>query len=113
MQLLNYPYEPSHSKKGSFILSNSIMGVSASKRINEQFRNCVNRANFNNDNDIEQVMSVIVSDVDNHIDISYTWEYSNRNIIIKASYYNKIEQLKLVLSKYKAILSKIIDDCDI
>ncbi len=37
--------------------------------LNEQFRNCVNRANFNNDNDIEQVMSVIVSDVDNVIDI--------------------------------------------
>ena len=79
--------------------------------INEQFRNCVNRANFDNDNDIEQVMSVIVSDVDNDIDISYKWGYNNRNIIIIASDYSKIELLKLVLSKYETVVSKIIDDC--
>ncbi len=77
------------------------MGVSASKRINEQFRNCVNRANFNNDNDIEQVMSVIVSDVDNDIDISYKrgdMSDMRRNIIMMTSWYNVIELFKIVLT---------------
>ncbi len=82
--------------------------------INEQFRNCVNRANFSNDNDIEQVMSVIVSDVDNDNDISYRWGDNKGNIIMMASWNNKIELLKLALSKYKAVISKfIIDDCDL
>jgi ankyrin repeat protein len=35
----------------------------------------------------------------------------NMNIIMMASWFNKIELLKLVLSKYTAIVSKIIDDC--
>ena len=43
--------------------------------LNEQFRNCVNTANFNNDNDIniDQMMSVIIRDVDNDMDVSYRW----------------------------------------
>ncbi len=66
--------------------------------LNEQFRNCVNRANFSNDNDIEQVMSVIVSDVDNDIDISCKLGDDNSNIIIIiVSCYNFIELLKLIL----------------
>ncbi len=81
--------------------------------MNEQFINCVNTSDFINDNDIEQqVMSVIVSDVNNDIDVSYRWGDDNTNIIMMASHYNKIQLLKMVLSKYQAVVSNIIDDCD-
>jgi ankyrin repeat protein len=84
-----------------------------SDEMNEQFRACVNTADFTNDNDIEQqVMSVMISDVSNDIDVSYRWGDDNMNIIMIASCYNKIELLKLVLSKYEAVVSNIIDDCD-
>ena len=79
--------------------------------MNEQFRDCVNRMDFYDCSVSEELMSVIVSDVDNDIDISYKQVRTKRNIIMIAARYNKIELLKLVLSKYAVIVSVIIDDC--
>jgi ankyrin repeat protein len=88
--------------------------MSLSDEINEQFRDCVGKLTFYNNNNIlfDQVMSVMISDVSNDIDVSYKWGHSKWNIIMMVSWYNKIELLKLVLSKYEADVSKLINECD-